>query len=62
VVGTAATIICAANFSKALRELRPGAIFSQLVGQRDLQAVGDEGNEDGRFDAVLALMVDRTDG
>lgn len=35
---------------------------SQLLGQRDVQAVGQKGDEDVRFDARLVLMVDRPDG
>ena len=28
--------------------------------QRDMQAIGDKGNKDVRFDAILKLMINRT--
>ena len=31
------------------------------MAERDVQAVGKEGDEDVRLDAVLALVVDRAD-
>ena len=34
----------------------------QAPAEGDVQAIGREGNEDVRFDAMLELMEDRTDG
>ena len=39
------------------RRAGPGQVL-----QRDVQAVGDEGDEDVRLDSILALMEDRPDG
>ena len=36
-------------------------VRSQLLGQRGMQAVGEERDKDVRFDALLVLMVDRAD-
>jgi hypothetical protein len=33
----------------------------ELGAQRDVQAVGEEGDEDVRFDAVLKLVIDRAE-
>src|SRR5215471_19268969 len=33
----------------------------ELSAQRDVKAIGQEGDEDVRFDAVLKLMVDRAE-
>ena len=34
----------------------------QAAAERDVEAVGEEGNEDMRLDARLVLMKDRPDG
>ena len=39
--------------------MRPGASGLSRGAQRDVQAIGEEGDEDVRFDALLELMVDR---
>ena len=36
-----------------------GSERPELCAQRDVQAIGQEGDEDVRLDAVLELMVDR---
>jgi hypothetical protein len=35
---------------------------TQALLERDLQAVGEEGDEDVRLDAILVLMMDGSDG
>ena len=39
----------------------PGSEAMETAGQGDLQAVGEEGDEDVGFDAPFALMEDRAD-
>ena len=40
----------------------PGGEGGELAAQRDVQAIGEEGDEDVGLDAPLALMMDRADG
>ena len=40
---------------------QPGRLRSQLLGERDVQAVGQEGDEDVRFNPRFLLVVDRPD-
>ncbi len=55
------TICTAANFSKALRLVSPRGEGFQLSPQRDVQAIGEEGDEHVRLDPLHALMEDWTD-
>ena len=50
----------AANFSSTARRSGPGR-GRAAAGQGDVQAVGQEGDEDVGFDAVIELMEDRPD-
>ena len=49
----------AANLSSTALGVRPGASGLSRGAQRDVQAIGQEGDEDVRLDALLELMVDR---
>jgi hypothetical protein len=40
----------------------PWCTLLELILERDVQAVGKEGDEDVRFDASFFLMEDRADG
>jgi len=63
VVGTCTSIICiAANFSMTLRGESPGASACSRRARSGVQAIGQEGDEDMRFDPGLVLMEDRPDG
>ena len=37
-------------------------MWAQLLRQRDMQTIGQEGDEDVRFDSMLELVVERTHG
>ena len=39
----------------------PRRMRAQLLGQRDMQAVGQEGDEDVRLNARFVLVIDRPD-
>ena len=56
------SIWIAANFSSTERGVRPGARSRSRRRKRDVQAVGQEGDEDVGFDPVLQLVVDRPQG
>ena len=49
----------AASLSSTARGVRPAASGRSLVPQRDVQAIGEEGDEDVRLDALLQLVIDR---
>ena len=51
----------AANLSSTALGVRPGAQRFELGAQRDVKAIGQEGDEDVRFDAVLKLVIDRAE-
>lgn len=53
------SIWTAASLSSTALGVRPGGQRLEPGAQRDVQAVGDDGDEAVRFDAVLKLMVDR---
>ena len=60
VVGKCTSSICmAANLSSTARGVRPAASGCEPRAQRDVQAVGQEGDEDVGFDALFELVVDR---
>jgi hypothetical protein len=62
-LGRKTSIICmVANLSSTLRGVRPGASTFSCWPRGDVQAVGEEGDKDVRFDAPLVLMKDRPDG
>jgi hypothetical protein len=59
VVGKRTSIICtAANFCSALRAREAGSETVQPARERDLKTIGEEGDEDVRFDALLVVMGD----
>ena len=58
---TRATIWIAAVLSNTDLGVRPGARDPQPLFQRDLQALGEEGNKDVRLDPLVGLVVDRAD-
>jgi hypothetical protein len=49
------------NFSMALRDVRPGARTCRPA-ERDMQAVGEESDEDVRLGPRLVPVKDRPDG
>ena len=51
----------AASLSSTALGVRPGGQRLEPGAQRDVEAIGQEGDEDVRFDAVLKLMEDRTE-
>jgi hypothetical protein len=51
----------AANFSSTAARRQPRRQRMQAPRQRDVQAIGQEGNEDVRLDAGLELVKDRPD-
>src|ERR1700731_3047462 len=46
----------------ALRGVRPGARASEAPAECDMEAIGEEGDEDMRLDARCILVKDRPDG
>ncbi len=39
-----------------------GSGFLELKPEGDMQAIGEEANEDVRFDAIISLVIDWPDG
>src|SRR5882672_11317439 len=55
------SIWMAASLSSTALGVRAGRQRLELGAQRDVKAIGQEGDEDVRFDAVLELVVDRAE-